>query len=374
MLNIFKKFFSTDKKPKTSNNTTKYQADLNNTVTSNLTITDYESREIEKILTVELSNGLLPGEIILLQWLHNKQTNIQTPQYFLHSYGIKTNQSIEKLISNQFLRLSTPYETLQSLKVKEIKAILINCDLKVTGKKQEMIDQIRECINEIELESQLTYCSYVLTEKGNLTLEEYDYILWACQNSSRDGIISVSSIIKAKQTSNIKLSTPDLAWGLLQKAYINYLKEKHFGLATNTVLNMAQHTYNEKRYKDSLLHYIRVFINDISGLSNNNLINMPNLIFVAPGNIKIERELIEVLKFSVEDLQAFFYHVWENTITSLPFHYLDKDVCFKCFMYSLKDDIDLKQKEDLIQKEIQKSYNKLPNNVKSKIMNFKPIS
>src|SRR5699024_11279439 len=69
------------------------------TTTSNIT----SKSDIKLVYKQKLSNGLYPGEIVLLDWLINKTTNVNYPGYFYFRYGIDAPRSAKKLIKRSYL-------------------------------------------------------------------------------------------------------------------------------------------------------------------------------------------------------------------------------------------------------------------------------
>ena len=78
-----------------------------------------------------LEEDLLPGEIILLEWSNHKSEHASIPAYFEYDYGLNAAIDRQKLIRLGYLTVASPSESLESLRVPELKDIL----RKAIGKK-----------------------------------------------------------------------------------------------------------------------------------------------------------------------------------------------------------------------------------------------
>ncbi len=326
---------------------------------------DTNENEVNPIYEQPLDNGILPGEVVLLDWVENKAINRKSPQYFHYKYGINTELSIEKLLKNNFLRHSTPYESLNSLKVNELKIILKNNSLKVSGKKSELINRIKENISEQSIIEYIKEPSLIITDRGKRVFEEYYYIVPAHKNDSKDGVYNVATSLEFVNefTGDYNLPNGDISWELFQMDLLSNQKNGDFGLARNNVLNMAIQLNREGKSRDSLMNYIRVFIMDLSGTGNGRTLHKPELVFIAPGIISVIGDLIKETEISNDELQDLYNISWRSTRSSIPFHYLSKEECLICLNKSLvgeeEDVTDLihKKHENLDRNDFESRYN-----------------
>lgn len=238
LLNSIKKVFSN---PRSNVN------EKTNELNTNIEITSNE--EINPIYKTELTNNLLPGEIVLLDWLSGKSDDGDYPKYFSYNYGIDPHRSTEKLIKQGYLEYASALESISTLKVSELKEILRDNDLKLSGNKSLLVDRIKNNFSEEMIKKYINNLSLKTTEKGENTFKEFYYIVPAHKNGSKDGVYNVASAIHF--VNNFKGSfTPlnrDISWGIYQKEYLNEMKKRNFGMARNIVLSMAKQV--EKRRK-----------------------------------------------------------------------------------------------------------------------------
>lgn len=171
MFKIFKSLFKKNKK----------EADINlNIENDNIEVSKIESKEevkeskkeVEetmkvteiKEVTIE-EKSLTENEILFLKELDGKKVNSRLSK--------KTEEIVEdayelrKVLYNEgYLRILTEYERMESLTVIELKDILKQNSLKVSGKKSELIQRITENLSEKELDKILKGKIYTLTDKG----------------------------------------------------------------------------------------------------------------------------------------------------------------------------------------------------------------
>jgi hypothetical protein len=124
------------------------------------------------------SQGLYPHELIVLSQATKFYTNGNTFQhYWWDNHGIRNVQKVlDDLLKRGFLAVGGMKETLGLEKVADLKTVLEKHNLKVSGKKEQLIDRlVGEVPNEV-LEKRFKKKPYVLSENGNRALSENHYI------------------------------------------------------------------------------------------------------------------------------------------------------------------------------------------------------
>lgn len=97
--------------------------------------------------------------------------NVENPTvyaYWTYEYSIDFAQTMAKLMENGYLQLSDLTSDVEHLTVEQMKGLLKRHNLKVTGKKTDLIHRIFDNVPKDELASELgnQYKTYVLTTKG----------------------------------------------------------------------------------------------------------------------------------------------------------------------------------------------------------------
>ncbi|WP_173915920.1 thermonuclease family protein [Halobacillus sp. Marseille-Q1614] len=294
--------------------------------------------EIDVIYKRPLENGLLPGEVILLDWLSGKNFMKATfPLYFEYDYGIDAHRSAEKLINEDYLEQATIYESLPDFKVAELKEILKHHNLKISGKKAILVDRIKEEITLADLQHHIIDTTLKLTSKGEEVFNRYYYIVPAHKSSSKDGIYYPASAIRFVNQSNLTPSNSEISWGLYTRAKSRYERERNFGLLTIVLINMANQLYNEEDYESAHNYYLHAFILSTSGLHNGFIIDNPENISPMPTSKRLN-QLNEILELNQNDLKWIFNKSWVELKNTLPHHALDAENCFNCLLAHIEDD------------------------------------
>ncbi|MFC0525515.1 SAP domain-containing protein [Pontibacillus salicampi] len=292
--------------------------------------------EIEPIYKQKLANGLLPGEIILIDWISGKTSEAPFPRYFETTYGINAKRSFNKLVKEAYVGEGTTMEALGSFKVPRLKEILKSKNLKVSGKKADLIARIEEYFTDVEIESYVDRNVYKATAKGEEALNEYYYIVPAHRFDTKDGVYNAANAIRHVKKFDYNPPNGDISWGLFQLAYMEYAKERSYGLMRNVITNKAAQLKREEKYETSLFHYLRVFIFDTSGLSNGRHLDHPDILLPLPANKHII-DLMEILEMSENELRELFENTWDKTRNELPYHYLTLDECYRCLLLSMEE-------------------------------------
>lgn len=113
--------------------------------------------------------SLSSTEKYFLKAMHGQ--NVDSPTlyaYWTYEYSIDFEKLMTKLIENEFLHISDSFFEVKCLKVEQLKVILKKYNLKVNGKKDELIQRVCENIPFDVLSSELgnQHKTYLLTEKG----------------------------------------------------------------------------------------------------------------------------------------------------------------------------------------------------------------
>ncbi|SFK12475.1 SAP domain-containing protein [Halobacillus dabanensis] len=324
---------------------------------------------IDPILTKKLSNGLLPGEVLLIDWITGKKQNVRFPQYYERTYGIKPERSLKKLVKNGYISEATPVESLVSFKLPELKEALKSKQLKVSGKKADLISRISENFSDSEVMSLVgDSLTLKVTEKGEKTLEEYYYIVPAHRNDSKDGVYNVPNAIRHVKKLNYKPNNGDISWALFQQAYIDYAEKRDYGLMRNVILNKAMQLEREKKYESALFQYLRVFIFDTSGLQNGRHLEHPKYAMIPQPMGRFVKVLVKRLDIDETGLRDHFDKTWGKVRGELEFHYLTKDECFRCLLNSITEEEDGTEK---VKEQLLKAYDRLTNEFNEKSLRKK---
>lgn len=308
---------------------------------------------VHPIYQNKLRNNLLPGEVLLLNWIKNKSIDAPSPAYFEYTYGIETKSRAIYLVDEGYLRYAKTIEALPSLKLVQLKELLKLKGLKVSGNKNDLINRIVENYSMDDISQHIPSRPLLITSLGEETLKEYYFIIHAHQNNTKDGIYDVAKVLKYTKNTN---QTPDINKIFLDLHKVELVKQRKrnsFGVYTNTLRNLALFHRKENNYRESIEYYLQAFIISLSGLSNSDYILSPNRVFIDYPSAERSLEMIELLDITEDEAQDFFYNAWARVRPELPFHLLNKEVCYKCFKASLQGE------QDYILEKLNKSFSKI---------------
>lgn len=112
-----------------------------------------------------------------LRFWSKKRTDFDVPAYYSEtSFGRNAGPALQRLLSGGYLALGDWEQRISLQTVPELKAILADKELKVSGKKAELVNRIIENIDSDDLESLFPVNVYSITEKGEKALEPYSII------------------------------------------------------------------------------------------------------------------------------------------------------------------------------------------------------
>lgn len=117
-------------------------------------------------------NDITPVEILMLDYVGGGiRQDMKFPGYWQYQYGVDAQEVIAGLLEKNFLQIADTGVSLQHMEVKELKEILSNVGLKVSGRKSDLVERILG----IDKQSLLTMglpAYFIRTDRGNKILVE----------------------------------------------------------------------------------------------------------------------------------------------------------------------------------------------------------
>lgn len=284
-------------------------------------IADNDSQIIQSTFKSKQICGLNAGEIILVDWLHNKPENSDYPQYYKYDYYIDPLKSTEKLIKEGFVRFSTPQDALSSLKVVDLKSILEKNNLSQSGRKKELIERIVENISVENFSAYIKSRSYVATDKGLEVINGHGHLINS--HKSRRAQEDPANVILFLSSMGVGYSDAEIVTHISLKQFEGHCRDKNYGLMTTcmTRIGMAHEVGGD--FRKVVSGHLAAFIISMSGWSNGgHLFGRKNIRgHKTRGIYTLEhsRDLI------IGDLDNIFNGVWEAIIKFLPKHYFSKE-------------------------------------------------
>ncbi|MGF6906205.1 SAP domain-containing protein [Fusobacterium sp. PH5-44] len=290
-------------------------------------------------------------KIILLSWLFINpyyEAIEEYPKYFYEYYNINNPKELHKnLIYDGYLEKAQPIIAFEFFNIAELKNILNENSLNISGKKQILINRILE---NISFEKYQKYISniYTLSIKGSELLDKYNYI-----PKLRERQININDFENKVQDLYNPITSTDIVpfEELLVRYYseINSVDKNENSLGK---LYLAKAEYKNKDYENAFYHYLESIYWEVSGHGSDNnsekkyvsksYINLPPHQF---------RYLEKLKKYYNDDKINECYN--NNT---LCFHYFNRDV-FKELINKILD-----SKEYFDEKELLEIYDDKLNN------------
>lgn len=198
--------------------------------------------------------GLYVAEVLLLYYCSlgtypNPKNGY--PNFWWYEYGIQdVDYMLSTLEKRGFICFGSPKQSLNGLSVTELKQILKEHNLPVSGKKAELIEKINQSVSDDELLAAGVKSKYALTDLGQMELKENAYIPYMHKHPKKTtedstfgpvfNVWSINQLLGAGNTSDWEKVVAEQE-NLIDKererqrqeqekereALMNYLKEKH---------------------------------------------------------------------------------------------------------------------------------------------------
>lgn len=259
--------------------------------------------EARKKTSFPSRNGLYVAEILLLEYCSYgsyPRTDGSYPRFWWYQYGIRDVSAVLKSLEERsFIRFASAAESLPSLTVAQLKEVLAQFSLPVSGKKADLIQRIKENVSEDDLDSKITDRQYTLTELGRAELEENQYVPYMHSFNYSD--ITVWTVNQLMQKYPAK-QWRDAIWGELNRLTFEYMKQHQFGLYRNTKYAMYKFLLDEDRNLDAFNLLAEVLFYDLNNRSP----------VLAPGITPDFAKLQASLHLSDEELSATLHRVFAD--------------------------------------------------------------
>lgn len=275
------------------------------------------------------------SNVNFLKWINGKvlpSDNSIYPRYMQYRYSItQPLQKHRQMILDGFLTEGNISDSLKKLKVPDLKNILSEHNLHVTGKKDILIQRI---IDNVDCSTLNIPKVFILTEKGENYLNKYYYYVEFNDYISRN-ILELSDLsnFDSIKNKNPHLHTNDIVWNILQSKYFEYIKEQDYGLIRNIELSRYYILEKEDKKKDAAYHLLIVFYYDLSGMNNNGIISRYSDLFIS-------QSLIQDLRVLKDFIDNDMIHKIYQRI-DVPFHYFNENTFSEIIFNLLNDDVDL---------------------------------
>lgn len=275
-------------------------------------------------------NGLYPHELLILY--NAEKYNIKQkvfPNFYYNIPDTELLNILNSLVARNFLKIGSIEITLKNNTLKQLKDVLKENNLKVSGKKVELISRLIENIPEITLKNYFPDEFYSLTQKGKNELSDNSYIEYVLKKSYCHLDIWEANIAVHK---NPTLSIADISWQTLNKECGLHFKNRNFNLYRNTLYAMAEELYDEKKFKRALEFFFQICYWDLNGIYNS--YDISETVFeLAPAVIGYIEDCTERLDLTINELKEIYNNTLKNINT--PYNKITKEESFSIIINEL---------------------------------------
>ncbi len=261
--------------------------------------------------------------------------NESFPSYYEYRYNSDPKLLLEEAVERGFLIKSDYKFNIYQKTNAELKEILRDNDLKVSGIKDELVERLIKNIDEEKLKSIFNQSYYKLSDSGKELVDKNDHIIYYHKKLS-NADIDLYEYHKTLKKDN--LNKYEAAIKLIKSKAREHRKKGSWGLYRNSLLNIGKIYSDNGDSKNALDMYLKVCRLDLSGLGNNNMFD-PSSIILAPGIIGIVEKEMDILNFNEDDLKSHYYKSTEEL--NLPKEIYSKEESFNYIIRGINEGADL---------------------------------
>ena len=245
--------------------------------------------EIDRIQW-DIIQNIVPGEpeplseveILFLHYCDGHSIKpFQIAGYWVHDYELDLNQVLQKLFRSGYLAFSDIPFALSKTVVPELKSILSSHNLKVSGKKSELVARILDSVPVQDLWS-YNNTHLQLTEEGQRLVQENAYLFFFCKAPVKYSIPIEEAAFEHSLYPD--LPAPALARQILTRQLKERQDHKDWGLYRNALSEIAFTYQKEQNDQQAFPLLLQVYLLDALGFENGGL-RMPKLGFTSESGV-----------------------------------------------------------------------------------------
>lgn len=212
-------------------------------------------------------DGLYPHEVLVLSYAKKFCTESNKFQgFWWYQYGIRDVQEVlDSLFERGYIQLGTLADSINLEKIPTIKKVLKQHNLKVSGRKADLINRLLENVDNDELKARFTRTPYALTDAGKAILTKYEWIPYI-HSHGIDGL-DIWNLTEMIQTPPY-MKYRDKIWSYMNKISLDYAQKHDFGLYRNMRFRMSEFLVEEGKIEKAFFLLCEVIAYDLSGLIN----------------------------------------------------------------------------------------------------------
>lgn len=237
-------------------------------------------------MSEELIISISPKEILCLEYFNNRDMNEPISQWKQSEFGSDYKKTLQYLFEEGYLRKSNLEENISYKIIPDLKEILKTKNLKISGKKADLIARIFNNFSEEELQKYCTSCRYILTDYGKKALSQNEiYIL-----NDKHANFPISQIYQYKtkfKELNPDITDKEILFKIIQQSTINSITSRNWNEVRTALLREAEYSQFLGYSQNALRCSLQITALDLSGCQNEDRIDAYKDLFIAPGIIRI---------------------------------------------------------------------------------------
>lgn len=260
---------------------------------------------------------------IILDYYRGRNLDIYQPFYLKEIAGYRIEAILNSAKEKGYLRNPAPKELLSSILVPDLKTILRENNLKVSGRKKELIARILQNVKSSKYVGRIPPIIMASESGEALIKNNYIYIRNA-YNSGKFGAIynCIQKIgCDASQESYYKVENT-----LYQQHLSASIRSKDWGAVCTYYSQLADLNLEVGHLNSALEMLFRALCLSLSGMGNNNTVESYNALFVAPDLADQLNKLTFTLKMTSSEITNTFQNAAEPIFLKLPFSYFPLNV------------------------------------------------
>ena len=264
-------------------------------------------------------------------------------------YDTTVNKLKKQALEDEFIEPAPPLTVAKDSKVSDLKEILKEHNLKVSGKKDELIERLGENLTDDELKKYFKSKTYQISDKGLDFLSKTSYILYIHEEKEISRAISsyeISKIFEEKQYSIEEIQ--DIILGYLKRIFDDKLSQElwvDFKIYANAIASVLE---DKNELKEALNIRLKVFLFDINNFSIVTARPDPRKTKLKQKDMSKLMELMHNLSLPIYELKEVFNQAYGEVLFKMAITKEDS------FVYLLKifggEDL------DKVSREINESY------------------
>lgn len=252
--------------------------------------------------------------VLYLDWFRKNPTKKFSDKIAKH-YDTTVNKLKKQALEDEFIELASPLIVAKESKVSELKEILKQHNLKVSGRKDELIERLGDNLSQEELKKYFKSKIHQISDEGLEFLSKNNYIIYIYNNKDILRVFSSSEIVKIFEEKEYDTNEiQDIILKYLKRIFDKKLSQElwvDFKIYANAIASVLE---DKNLLEEALNIRLKVFLFDINNFSI--VLGRPD-----PRKTKLKQkdiskltELLHNLSLSIDELKELFNQSYNEVL------------------------------------------------------------